>query len=129
MDVNKAIFLGRVATVPEQKTLPSGATITRLNIATNHAWKDAQTGEKKEKVDFHTIIGWNRLGETMQQYLKKGDRVYVEGRVDNRSFEGNDGKMRYFTDVVAQKLIMLGSKRATRTEDVPEEVTLEEVEA
>ena len=129
MDVNKAIFLGRVATIPEQKTLLSGATITRLNIATNHAWKDSQSGEKKEKVDFHTIIGWNRLGDTMQRYLKKGDRVYVEGRVDNRSYEGGDGKMRYFTDVVAQKMVMLENKRVTATEDVPEEVTLEEVEA
>lgn len=129
MDVNKAIFLGRVATLPEQKTLTSGATITRLNIATNHAWKDSQSGEKKEKVDFHTIIGWNRLGDTMQKYLKKGDRVYVEGRVDNRSYEGGDGKKRYFTDVVAQKLVLLGTKPMTQTEEVPEEVTLEEVEA
>ena len=110
MDLNRIALLGNVSQEPEQKTLANGASVTKLNIATSYAWKDSKSGDKKEKVNFHTVIAWNGLGKTMNSYLKKGDRVYLEGRVDNRSYEDKGGVTRYVTDIVAQKLIMLAGK-------------------
>lgn len=127
MDLNRITLLGNVSQEPEQKTLSNGASVTKVNVATSYTWKDSKSGDKKEKVNFHTIIAWNGLGKTMHSYLKKGDRVYVEGRVDNRSYEDKAGITRYVTDIVAQRLIMLGGskKEAVATEEPVEEVSLE----
>lgn len=113
MDLNRITILGNVSQAPEQRKLASGATVTTINVATGHSWKDSSSGDKKEKVNFHTVVAWNKLGDTMQKYLKKGDRLYVEGRVDNRSYEGKDGSTKYATDVVAHRMIMLGGKTKT----------------
>ncbi|MFA6474800.1 MAG: single-stranded DNA-binding protein [Patescibacteria group bacterium] len=120
MDLNRVSLIGNLAMEPEHKTLPSGASITRTSLATSFAWKDSKTKELKEKTDFHTIIGWNKLGERIHQYLKKGDRIYVEGRLDHHSYEGKDGITKYFTNIIAEQLIMLGKgKREVTTTDEP----------
>lgn len=126
MDLNRITLIGNISSEPEQKKLTSGTSVTKTHLATSLSWKDSKSGEYKEKSNFHTVIGWNKLGDRMQQYLKKGDRVYIEGRVDNRSFSGKDGVTKYFTDIVAERMIMLGkSKRVevTDTEPVAEPIT------
>lgn len=114
MDLNRVTIIGNVSKDPETKTLTTGSKVTRVNVATGYAWKDASSGEKKDKVDFHTVVGWNKLAEHMGKYLKRGSRVYFEGRLDNRSFEGKDGVTKYYTDVVAQRMIMLGKPTKQR---------------
>lgn len=126
MDLNRVTLIGNLSSVPEQKKLASGATVTKAHLATSYSWKDRKSGEQKEKSDFHTLIAWNKLGDRMQQYLKKGDRIYIEGRIDNRSYDGKDGVTKYFTDIVAERMIMLGkAKRVemTDTEPVTEPIT------
>ncbi|MBI2415196.1 MAG: single-stranded DNA-binding protein [Candidatus Kerfeldbacteria bacterium] len=127
MDLNKVTLIGNLSKEPEQKQLNTGSTVTRLNLATNYVWKDNSSGEKKQKVDFHTIIGWNRLGQRMKQYLKKGDKIYIEGRIDNRTYQNKEGKTQYFTDIVAQRLIMLGSGKKNPTATVVEEADTDPV--
>ena len=75
MDLNRVTLIGNLSSVPEQKKLASGSTVTKAHLATNYSWKDRKTGELKEKADFHNLIAWNKLGDRMQQYLKKGDRI------------------------------------------------------
>jgi len=128
MDLNKVSLIGNVAREPETKTLTSGKSVTKVTLATNQTWKDAKSGEKKSKADFHNVVGWNRLGQNMAKYLKKGDKVYFEGRINNRSWEDKEGKKKYFTDIVANSMIMLGGsgkkeeleKRAEKAEIVEE---------
>ncbi len=125
MDLNRVTLIGNLSTEPEQKQLTTGRSVTRTNLATNFIWKDRKTGEQKEKVDFHSIVAWNTIGERIQRHLKKGDRIYVEGRLDHHSYE-KDGVTKYFTDVIADKLIMLGkAKREVVAEEpvVTEPVT------
>jgi single-strand DNA-binding protein len=107
MDLNRVTLIGHLSTEPEQKQTAAGRSVTRTSLATNFVWKDNKTGEQKEKVDFHTVVAWNKLGERLQQYVKKGDRIYVEGRLDHHSYE-KDGVTKYFTDIIAEKMIMLG---------------------
>ncbi len=130
MDLNRIALLGNVSQEPEQKTLANGASVTKLNVATSYAWKDSKSGDKKEKVNFHTVIAWNGLGKTMNSYLKKGDKVYLEGRVDNRSYEDKAGITRYVTEIIAQRLIMLGGKSkkdaAGAADESMEEVAIED---
>lgn len=121
MDLNHVALIGHVSMAPEQKKLESGATVTRLHVATNHAWKDKTSGEQKEKVNFHTIIAWNKLGERLARYVKKGERLYVEGRIDYRTFTGKDGLPKYVTDIVAERTIMLGKGRKASEKDVSDE--------
>jgi single-strand DNA-binding protein len=125
MDLNRVTLIGNLSTEPEQKQLATGRSVTRTNLATNFVWKDRKTGEQKEKVDFHSIVAWNTIGDRIQKHLKKGDRIYVEGRLDHHSYE-KEGVTKYFTDVIADKLIMLGkAKREVVAEEpvVTEPVT------
>ncbi|MFH0819311.1 MAG: single-stranded DNA-binding protein [Patescibacteria group bacterium] len=120
MDLNQATLIGNVARDPETKTLTSGQKVTKATLATNYAWKDKQTGEKKSKADFHTVVGWNGIGQNMADYLKKGDKVYFAGRINNSSWEGKDGQKKYYTDIIASKMIMLG--HASKKEEVEDKV-------
>ncbi len=121
MDLNRVSLIGHASNSPERKQLESGSAVTKVNVATNYAWKMADTGERKEKVDFHTIIAWNKLGDRIAQYIKKGDRLYLEGRLNYRTFTGKDGTTKYVTDIVADKLIMLGKKPVTTAKQEKEE--------
>jgi len=106
MDLNKAMIIGRLTADPETRTTPQGASVSAFSLATNFVWNDA-SGQKQEKVEFHNIVAWRKLAEICAQYLKKGSKIYVEGRLQTRSWDGQDGVKRYRTEVIADNMIML----------------------
>lgn len=134
MDLNKVSLIGNMVRDPEGKTLPSGQHITRFSLATNYAWQDAKTKAKKEAVDFHDIIAWGKLGDIVRQYVKKGSKIYVEGRLRNRRYVTKDGQKRTMKEIVADNMIMLGHRTAKTSSDtvsaklVREDVDVDEVE-
>ncbi len=101
MYLNKAIIIGNVTRDPELKALPSGAKVCSFSLATNRVWKD-QAGAKKEQSDFHNIVAFGRQAETIGQYVKKGSVLLVEGRIQTRSWDGQDGKKNYRTEIVME---------------------------
>ncbi len=105
--VNKVILLGHVGKDAETKFTPSGTAKTSFTLATNRRWQDKQSGEWKEETDWHNITLWKMEG--IANYLLKGKQVYVEGRISTRSYEDKDGKKNYFTEVVADNVILLSS--------------------
>lgn len=109
MDLNKAMIIGRLTRDPEVRTTPGGANVVSVGIATNFTWTD-QSGQKKEQVEFHNVVAWRGLADTMAKYLKKGSRIYIEGRLQTRNWDGNDGQKKTRTEIVADKMIMLDSK-------------------
>jgi single-strand DNA-binding protein len=121
MDLNKITLIGNMVRDPEEKELASGQTLTRFSLATNYAWTDTQTKTKRETVDYHDIVAWGKLGEIIAQYVKKGAKVYIEGRLRNRSFVGKDGQKRTKPEIVAENMIMLGHRTPTQAAVVPEE--------
>jgi len=131
MNLNKAELIGNLATDPVVKALPSGQSIARFRLATNYTWRDNKTKEKKEQAEFHSIIAWGRLGDVVGKYLKKGDKVYLDGRLHTRVWNGKEGAKKYFTEIVAQNLIMLGGAKAKadgETKKVNDEVVVEEID-
>ena len=108
--INKVILVGNCGNDPETKYLPSGGAVTNLSIATSETWKDKQTGEQKEKTEWHRLVFYNRLGEIAGEYLKKGSKIYVEGRLQTRKWQGQDGQDRYTTEIVANEMQMLDSR-------------------
>ena len=109
MSLNRVQLIGNLTRDPEMKQIPGGQTVTSFGIATNFSWKDS-SGEKQEKVEFHNIVAWGKLAEICGQYLKKGGKVFVEGRLQTRSWEGEDGVKRYRTETVIENMIMLDKK-------------------
>lgn len=109
MDLNKVMLIGRVTKDPEVRALQNGQSVATFSVATNRQWKDAQ-GQKQEKAEFHNIVAWRKLAEIIQQYVKKGMRLYVEGRMETRSWEDPQGQKKYRTEVVLDNMIMLDSK-------------------
>ena len=107
MDLNKVMIIGRLTRDPELKTTPNGASVCQLGIATNYVYTNQQTGQKVEQVEYHNITLWRKLAEIANQYLKKGRRVYIEGRLQTRSWDAQDGSKRYKTDIIADNMIML----------------------
>lgn len=107
MDLNKVMIIGRLTRDPELKTIPSGASVCQLGLATNYVYTNRDTGQKVEQVEYHNVVLWRKLAEIAGQYLKKGRRVYVEGRLQTRSWDGQDGKKNYRTEIVVDNMIML----------------------
>lgn len=107
--LNQVQLIGNVTKAPEVRTTPAGAKVTTFGVATNFSYKDA-TGAKKDKAEFHNIVAWNKLAEICGQYIVKGTKVYIAGRMQTRSWEGQDGVKRYSTEVVATDLILLSPK-------------------
>lgn len=103
MYLNKAIIIGNLTRDPEQKALPSGTSVTTFSLATNRVWKD-KDGNKQESADYHNIVVFGRQAETTAQYLKKGSSALVEGRIQTRSWDGQDGKKNYRTEIVADRV-------------------------
>ena len=112
MDLNKAMIIGRLTRDPEVRTTPSGQNVASFSIATNLVWTD-KSGQKQEKVEFHNIVAWRKLADICGQYLKKGGKVYIEGRLQTRDWTGQDGNKRNRTEIVADNMIMLDSKGFT----------------
>ncbi|PIT90454.1 MAG: single-stranded DNA-binding protein [Candidatus Komeilibacteria bacterium CG10_big_fil_rev_8_21_14_0_10_41_13] len=106
MDLNKVMIIGNVTNNPELKTTPSGLPVVSFGVATNLTWKD-QSGNKQEKAEFHNVVAWRRLAETINQYLKKGSKVYIEGRLQTRSWEDQNNVKKYKTEIIADNMIML----------------------
>ena len=106
--VNKVILLGHLGKDAETKFTPSGVARTSFSVATSRRWKDQQSGEWKEVTDWHNVVLWR--SENLSNYLTKGKQVYVEGRIENRSWEDKDGQKRYATDIVADDVILLGGR-------------------
>jgi single-strand DNA-binding protein len=111
MDLNKAMIIGRLTRDPEVRTTPQGATVCSFSVATNYTYS-TQSGEKQGQVEYHNVVAWRKIGEIAGQYLKKGSRVYVEGRIQTRSWDGNDGQKKNRIEIVLDNMIMLDSKGA-----------------
>ncbi len=109
MDLNKVMIIGRLTRDPELRTIPSGASVCQIGLATNYVYNNQATGQKVEQVEYHNVVLWRKLGEIAAQYLKKGRRVYIEGRLQTRSWDGKDGQKRSRTEIIAENMIMLDS--------------------
>ncbi len=108
--VNKVILVGTLGRDPETKTFPSGGSVTQFSIATSESWKDKNTGEQQESTEWHRVVLQNKLGEVAQQYLKKGSKVYIEGKLQTRKWTDKEGVERYQTEVKGDSMQMLDSK-------------------
>ena len=109
--VNKVILIGTLGKDPELKYTPQGTAVTKFSMATNESFKDKQSGEWKERTDWHNIVCWQRTAEVAAEYLKKGRKVYIEGRLSTRSWDDKEtGQKKYMTEVVANDLVLLGGK-------------------
>ena len=115
--VNKVILVGNLGKDPEVRYSPSGSAMANVTIATTDSWKDKQTGEKQEKTEWHRVVFFNRLAEIVGEYLKKGSQVYIEGRLQTRKWQGQDGQDRYTTEIVANEMQMLGGRSGGGTSD------------
>ncbi|MCX7097218.1 MAG: single-stranded DNA-binding protein [Methylococcales bacterium] len=108
--LNKVTLIGRLGADPEVRYMPSGGAVTNITLATNFRWKDKQTGEKKESTEWHRVVFFNRLAEVAGEYLKKGSQVYVEGRLQTRKWQDQNGHDRYTTEIIATEMNMLDSR-------------------
>jgi len=108
--INKVILVGNLGADPETRYTPSGTAITNLRIATTESWKDRQTGEQVEKTEWHRVVMFDRLAEISAEYLKKGSQVYIEGQLQTRKWQAQDGSDRYSTEIRARDMQMLGGR-------------------
>ena len=106
--LNKVQLIGNLTKDPELRQTPNGSNVCSFTVATNLTWKDAN-GQKQDKAEFHNIVVWGKLAEICGQYLQKGKKVYLEGRLQTRDWEAEDGSKRYKTEMVAENMIMLSS--------------------
>ncbi len=109
MNLNKAMIIGNVTRDPELKNTPSGQSVVSFSVATNLIWND-QSGQQQKKTEFHNIIAWRKLAEVCAKYLRKGSKVFIEGRLQTTDWTGNDGVKRYRTEIVAENMIMLDGR-------------------
>lgn len=108
--INKVILVGNLGQDPETRYMPSGGAVTNFTLATNETWKDKQSGEAKERTEWHRVAMFNRLAEIAAEYLRKGSQVYIEGKLRTRKWQDRDGNDRYTTEVIADEMQMLGGK-------------------
>lgn len=110
MDLNRAMIIGNLTRDPELRKTPTGRSVASFSLATNRYWTDAN-GQKQKAAEFHNIVFWGRLAEVAGQYLKKGQRAYVEGRLQTREWTGQDGVKRYRTEIIGESMIMLSGRQ------------------
>ena len=108
--INKVIIVGNLGADPETRYMPSGSAVTNLSVATSEQWKDKQSGEQKERTEWHKVAMFNRLAEIAAEYLRKGSQVYIEGKLRTRKWQDRDGNDRWTTEVIADEMQMLGSR-------------------
>jgi single-strand DNA-binding protein len=108
--INKVILIGNLGADPETRSMPSGGVVTNIRIATSESWKDKQSGEQKERTEWHAVVMFNRLGEIAAEYLRKGSQVYIEGSLRTRKWQDKEGKDRYTTEIIADEMQMLGGR-------------------
>jgi len=120
MDVNKAMIVGNLTRDPEIRTTPQGVSVVNFGVATNFVYKN-QDGQKVEQVEFHNVVAWRKLAEIVAQYMKKGRRVLVEGRLQTKNWEANDGTKRQRTEIIADNVIFLDGRTANDSAPPPNE--------
>lgn len=109
--INKVIIVGNLGGDPEIRTMPNGEQVANITVATSESWKDKNTGERKEAVEWHRIVLYRRLAEIAGQYLTKGSQVYIEGRLKTRKWQDSNGQDRYTTEIQGDNLQMLGGRQ------------------
>ena len=107
--INKVILVGNLGNDPEVRYMPNGNAVANISLATSDSWKDKTSGEQQEKTEWHRVVFFNRLAEIVEQYVKKGSKLYVEGRLQTRSWE-QEGVKRYYTEIVASEMQMLDGR-------------------
>ena len=115
--VNKAIIVGTLGQDPEVRYTANGGAVVTISVATNESWKDKSSGEMQERTEWHRIVMFGKLAEIAAQYLKKGSQAYLEGRIQTRKWQDNEGKDRYTTEIVANEMQMLGGKPGSGSYD------------
>lgn len=108
--VNKVILVGNLGNDPDVRYMPSGGAVTNISVATSETWKDKNSGEQQERTEWHRVVLFGRLGEIAGEYLRKGSKVYIEGKLQTRKWQDNNGQDRYTTEIVANELQMLDSR-------------------
>ena len=108
--VNKVILIGNLGKDPEVRYMPNGNAVANITLATSESWKDKSSGEQQEKTEWHRIVMFRRLGEIAGEYLKKGSKVYIEGKLQTRKWQDNSGNDRYTTEIVADQMQTLDSR-------------------
>ncbi len=116
--VNKVTLIGNLGASPEVRSTGSGTRVATLSIATNRRWQNA-AGDWQDKTEWHRVVCWARLADICDRYLKRGDRVYIEGRIEYRQWEGQDGQTRYTTEINAREMMMLGKGGQEGPQDTP----------
>lgn len=119
MSVNKVILVGNVGREVELRHTPSGVAVARFSVATNERWRDKE-GQKQEHTEWHTVVAWGKLAEFCQQYVTKGRQVYVEGSLRTRTYDDEKGNRRYFTEIRALTIQLLGRREETTEAAAPE---------
>ena len=108
--LNKVMIIGNLGADPEMRYMPSGAAVANLSIATTEKWKDKESGQMKERTEWHRVSLFGRLAEIAGEYLTKGSQVYIEGKLQTRKWQDKDGNDRWTTETVAGQMVMLGSR-------------------
>ena len=108
--VNKVILIGNLGQDPEVRYMPSGAAVANVNIATTEVWNDRQSGQRQERTEWHKVVFFNKLAEVVQQYLKKGSKIYIEGKLQTRKWQDQNGIDRYTTEIVSNDMQMLDGR-------------------
>ncbi len=108
--LNKVMVIGNLGRDPEMRYMPSGRPVTSFSVATTRSWTNAN-GERREETEWFNVVAWGNLAEICKQYLRKGQQVYIEGRIQTRNWEDNERRKRFRTELVANEMIMLGSRR------------------
>lgn len=108
--INKVILIGNLGRDPEIRYMPNGTAVAQVSLATSESWKDKQTGEQQERTEWHRLVMYARLGEIAGEYLRKGSKIYAEGRLQTRKWQDKAGVERYTTEIVVENMQMLDSK-------------------
>jgi len=111
--INKVILIGNLGADPETRYTASGAAVTNIRLATTDSWKDRESGEQQERTEWHRVVFFGRLAEIVAEYLKKGSQCYIEGRIQTRKWQGQDGQDRWTTEIVASEMQMLGGRASS----------------
>lgn len=121
--INKVILIGNVGVDPEVRYMPNGNAVATLSIATSETWKDKQTGEKQERTEWHRVVCFNRLGEIVGEYVKKGAKVYIEGSLRTRKWQDQQGQERYTTEVIAADIQMLDGRGSAASSSMSQDAS------
>jgi single-strand DNA-binding protein len=117
--LNRVQLIGNLGADPELRSTTAGTRVATLSVATSRRWTD-RAGQQQEKTEWHRVVCWDRLAEICERYLKRGDRVYLEGQIEYRQWEGQDGQTRYTTEIRAREMIMLGGRAESAAPPLPE---------